>query len=165
MEQRPKLKPELTSTDILLEIAGWLALAALWIIVLFYYKELPDKIPTHFNAAGKADDTGSKSTFFILPSLTTFTFLLMTVLNRFPHVFNYPVSITPENAIRQYTLATRLIRIMKLTITLIFTLISILIVTSALNDAGISGIWILPLILAFTFIPLIFYIIKSRRVK
>ena len=165
MEQRPKLKPELTSADILLEIAGWLALAALWIIVLFYFKELPDNIPTHFNAAGKADDTGSKGTFFILPSLTTFTFLLMTVLNRFPHVFNYPVSITAATAMRQYTLATRLIRVMKLSINIIFLLVSISIVNSALNDEAGTGIWFLPLILAFTIIPLIFYIIKSRKEK
>jgi hypothetical protein len=47
----------------------------------------------------------------------------MTVLNRFPHIFNYTTTITEENALREYTRATRLVRYLKLTMVLILGIV------------------------------------------
>jgi uncharacterized membrane protein len=165
MEPRPKLKPEPTNADRLLEAAGWLALAMIWLITIFNYKNLPDTIPTHFNIAGEADNYGNRSAIFFLPVLGTVLFIGMTILNRFPHVFNFPVKITPDNALRQYSMATRLIRVLKLSILVLFILIIYLTTSAALNKLEKLSIWFLPLTLAIIFIPLVLYIIKSFKEK
>jgi len=45
------------------------------------YPTLPDKIPTHFNSQGVPDDWGSKNWVFLYAGLSTFTYLLLTLLN------------------------------------------------------------------------------------
>jgi uncharacterized membrane protein len=165
METRPKIKPEPTTSDNLIEAAGWLALAMIWLITIFNYKNLPGTIPTHFNIAGEADNYGNRSTIFFMPVLGTILFIGMTILNRFPHIFNYPVKITPENGLKQYAMATRLIRVLKLSILVLFILIIYLTTSAALNKQEKLSIWFLPLTLAIIFMPLVYYIIKSFKNK
>lgn len=163
MESRPKIKADLTTLDRLIEVAGWLALSLIWIITLFYYRNLPETIPTHFNAAGVADDFGPKITLFLLPSIGTILFIGMTILNRYPHVFNYPVKITPENALKQYTMATRLVRVLKLAVLVIFTTITWMTSFSAINQTGELGIWFLPGMMVIIFVPLGYYLVHAFR--
>jgi uncharacterized membrane protein len=163
METRSNIKPEPSTADKLIEIAGWFLLLMIWLITIFAYKNLPGTIPTHFNIAGEADNYGASSTIFFMPVLGTVLFIGMTILNRFPHVFNYPVKITPDNALRQYTMATRLIRVLKFSILVLFILIISITASAALNNHPKLLIWFLPLTLAIVFIPLIFYIIKSFK--
>jgi uncharacterized membrane protein len=165
METRPKIKSEQTTADRIIEIAGWLSLALIWFITLFFYKKLPATVPTHFNAAGTADGFGPKATFFLLPALGTLLFIGLTIMNNFPHVFNYPVKITAENAQKQYTMATRLIRVLKLSILLIFTILAWSTSNAALNKTNNVGFWFLPVILLIVFVPLGIYIAKSFRNK
>jgi uncharacterized membrane protein len=165
METRPKIKPEQTTADRLIEVAGWLALALLWTITLFYFRKLPGTVPTHFNAAGNADGFGTRSTVFLLPSLGTLLFIGLSVLKNFPYVFNYPVKITPENALKQYTMAVRLIRVLKFCIILIFTMLTWMSCTAAINRTNSLGAWFLPVTLMIMFVPLGIYIAKSFRNK
>lgn len=46
----------------------------------------------------------------MLPVTSAILFPGMSLVNRAPHIFNYPVRITSENALIQYTNAPRLIR-------------------------------------------------------
>jgi hypothetical protein len=165
MEERPRLKVKLSSRDKLFEAAGWLILAALWVLVGMHYSGLPDVIPVHFDLSGHADGFGSKVMLLSLPAVATLLFLGMTVLNRFPHVFNYPVPITETNARAQYTLATRMIRYYKCSIVFIFGLIAFKTIQLAHGHADRLGIWVLPLILALVFIPLIYFIAKASRTE
>ena len=107
---RPKIRIELTTADKAVEILGWFSLLAIWIFTIASYSNLPDTIPIHYNGAGKADGFGSKINMLMLPFIATILFVGMTVANKFPHVFNYPTKITEENALRQYTNATRMMR-------------------------------------------------------
>jgi len=165
METRPKIKPELTSADRLLEIAGWLALAFIWVITLFHYRNLPEIIPSHFNAAGQADGFGPKASIFILPVLGTILFIGLTILNQFPQVFNYPVKITPENAAKQYAMAARMLRFLKLSILVIFSIVVWLSSYAAIHQTNSIGIWLLPAMMIIIFVPLGYYIFKSFRNK
>jgi uncharacterized membrane protein len=165
METRPKINLNLTSTDRIIEIAGWLALAFIWIITLFHYRNLPDTIPSHFNVAGQADGFGPKTSIFILPVLGTILFIGLTILNRFPQVFNYPVKLTPENVANQYMMATRLIRYLKLAILAIFAIILWLSSYAAIHQTNSIGIWLLPTMMIMIFVPIGYYIYKSFRNK
>lgn len=165
METRPKINLELTSTDRIIEIAGWLAMAFIWIITLFHFRNLPEIIPSHFNAAGEADGFGPRASIFILPVTGSLVFIGLTILNRFPHVFNYPVKITPENAAKQYTMATRMIRFLKLSILVIFSIVVYMSSYAAIHQTNSIGIWILPSMMIIIFVPLGYYIFKSFRNK
>ena len=163
MQTRPKFKPQLTQNDWILEIAGWLTLLALWIVTLWYYTELPVLIPIHFDLAGNINDEGSKITIFILPLFGSIIFTGMTLLNRYPHLFNYPVKVTVENAERLYTTASRLIRYLKFATVFIFTIISFLTVQNSMGRLEGLSVWIIPLMVVMIFVPLIIAIIKMFR--
>ena len=120
MLSRPKLKVPLSKSEIIVEGLGWILLFSMWCYILFVYNRLPDIIPTHFSFSGKADAYGSKSSIFTLPILGLIIFVLLTILNRFPHIFNYTVIITEDNALQQYKMGTRVLRYLKLIIAIIF---------------------------------------------
>ena len=164
-EERPKLKIQLTPTDQALELLGWGVLLALWIWTGTSYSSLPDSIPTHFNAAGEADDFGRKSSIFGLPVIASLLFMGITVLNRYPNIFNYPTAITQDNALRLYTLATRILRYLKLVLVVIFGGITFKTIQTASGESSGLGGWFLPLTAGLIFIPLIYFVIKSIKEK
>jgi uncharacterized membrane protein len=118
MNKRPRIKLQLNQTDKVLEIIGWISVFGIWALPLINYFDLPEIIPIHFNGAGKADRFGNKTHIFVLPIISTLLFIGLTILNKRPHVFNYPGQITKENAVHQYTYATRMMRVLKLVIVL-----------------------------------------------
>ena len=159
--ERPKIKLIPTSVDKLVDLLGWIILLALWALTITHYSTLPDTIPTHFNAAGEADGFGSKASIIGLPFIATLLFIGLTVLNRYPHIFNYPSPVTQDNALRLYTLATRMLRYLKLILVVVFGGIGFMTVQHATGKAAGLGVWFLPLTLVLTFIPLIYFVVKS----
>lgn len=163
MISRPKLKIHMTFMDKIIECLAWLSLIILWSIVLWNYSELPEIIPSHFNALGKVDDYSRKESIFVLPIIGTLLFLGLTISNKYPHIFNYPKNITLENAAIQYTNATRMLRFSKFIILLIFLFIIAKSLQIASGKSVNLGVWFLPLVLALLIIPSVFFLIKSLR--
>lgn len=163
MEERPQVKLELTTTDKIFEILGWISLVAVWVFTIKNYNNLPDIIPIHFNGAGQADGFGGKATILTLPIVSTILFIGMTVLNKFPHLFNHPTNITRENELRLYTNATRLIRYLKLILVIIFGFIVFKTIQNVNGEADGLGIWFTPIALGMIFIPVIYFVVKSFR--
>jgi uncharacterized membrane protein len=160
-EERPKLKIQLSPTDKVFELLGWGVLLALWIWTGTSYSSLPDSIPTHFNAAGEADGFGRKASIVGLPVIATLLYIGLTFLNRVPHIFNFPTPVTQDNALRQYTNATRMIRYLKLILVLVFAGISFQTIQQANGTGEGLGLWFLPLTLVLVFMPLLYFVIKS----
>ena len=165
MTERPKLTLPLSPTDKIIEIAGWVCLALLWITTLVCYANLPEIIPTHFNLAGKADDHGHKMVIYFLPVIGTLMFIGMTVLNRYPHRFNYPATITADNAARQYQNGKRMVRVLKLGIAIVFSMLVFMIYRSATGPSGNLQYWFLPVMLAVILIPLAYFTIRAVKLK
>jgi uncharacterized membrane protein len=163
MDEKPKLKLELTTFDKTLETLGWTSILVIWVLVIINYTNLPDTIPTHYNGAGQADRFGRKGNILTLPLIATVLFIGLTILNKFPHVFNYPTNLTADNALKQYTNATRLIRYLKLIIVIIFGLIAFKTIQNTNRQADGLGIWFLPMALGLIFIPFTYVIIKSFK--
>lgn len=63
---RPRIKLQLMPADIVLEVLGWLALAALWGYLAYSYPGLPEIIPTHFGAGGVPDGYAGKGSVLYL---------------------------------------------------------------------------------------------------
>jgi uncharacterized membrane protein len=162
-EERPKLKIQLTPTDQIFELLGWGVLLALWVWIGTSYSSLPDTIPTHFNAAGEADGFGTKASIIGLPLIATLLYIGLTLLNRFPHIFNFPTPITPDNALSQYTNATRMIRYLKLILVLVFAGISFQTIQQAKGTGEGLGVWFLPLTLVLVFLPLVYFVVNSLK--
>ena len=160
-EERPKLKIQLSPTDKVLELLGWGVLLALWAWTGTSFSNLPDSIPTHFNAAGEADGFGRKASIIGLPVIATLLFIGLTILNRYPHSFNYPTAITQDNALRLYTLATRMLRYLKLVLVLVFGGIELMTIQHAIGKGAGLGVWFLPLTLVLVFLPVIYFVVKS----
>ena len=165
MEERPKIKLELTTPDKIFEIVGWVLIALVWVLTISNYSTLPETIPIHYNGVGQVDGFGGKAAILTLPIIATFLFIVLTVLNKYPHVFNYLTIITQENAFRQYTNSTRLLRFLKFSIVFIFGLIEFKTIQNANAEADGLGIWFLPLTLGSIFIPLIYFMSKSFKTK
>jgi uncharacterized membrane protein len=163
--ERPKITLIPSTADKLVELLGWLILLTLWGWTITHYSSLPGTIPTHFNAAGEADGFGSKASIIGLPLIATLLFIGLTVLNRYPHSFNYPTAITQDNALRLYTLATRMLRYLKLVLVLVFGGIEFMMVQNATGKVAGLGVWFLPLTLVLIFIPLIYFVINSIKEK
>ena len=73
-------------------------LVLIWLIGLYAYTTLPDRIPTHFGLSGKPDAFGNRLTFLLLPiafSLAPLIILLIiklrfTLINKFPYLVSLP---------------------------------------------------------------------------
>lgn len=165
MENRPVIQLQPTKFDKAIEIACVLLLIAFWLLTLFSYYSLPETIPIHYNGLGEVDGYGPKNSIFALPIIGTFLFFMLTVLNKHPELFNYTATITPENAAKQYANAITMIRVMKLTVILVFFIIDYWTIKIALHKSLGLGVWLLPLILGLIFLPLVFFIIRSFRIK
>jgi uncharacterized membrane protein len=163
LEPRPKLILKLTAADKALEMLGWISLLAMWVLIFISYTNLPDTIPVHYNITGQADGFGRKGNIISLPIIATVLFVGLTILNKYPHIFNYPASINADNAHRHYTNATRMIRFLKLVVVVIFGLIALQTIRSANGQANELGKWFLPLSFGLIFIPIVYFLVKSFK--
>lgn len=161
--ERPRLKLKLSPIDYFVEIVSFSELICLIILPIYYFNHLPDLLPKHFNAAGNPDSFGARNTIWVLPAIGLVMYIGLSLLNRFPHLFNYPVNITEENAQNLYTIGTRTVRILKLIIILIFFYITYTTIKIGLKEAsGLSVYFLLiSLILILTLIVLMIYKMKK----
>ena len=165
MEERPKLTIKRTPVDQAVEIGSLFLIFAIWIFVYSHYDNLPKTIHTHFNGAGVADGFGDKWMIFTLPCIATVLYIALTILNRFPHLFNYSTVLTAENAMDQYTNATRLMRYLKLIVIVIFGLIAFQTIRHANGQTEGLGAWFQPLTMGLIFIPILYFGAKSLKLK
>lgn len=161
----PKIKIELTTADKITEVAGYIALGLLWAIAIYIYNNTPDVVPVHFNLKGEADGYGDRKTVFFPAILCTFFMLIFTELNKRPEMMNLPVEITPQNAKRQYTLATRMMRWLKIILIVIFILIELYSYKSITADVSQYMAWLLALVGFLIVVPFGFYTLMGKRVK
>ncbi len=164
MNDRPKLKIPLETHDLILEITNITLLVGIWLYVISNYSNLPETIPTHFNAKGEPDDTGSKILLWILPIISLVTFGLIYFISKKPHIHNYMVNINEENAFKNYKLSSRFLRYTNLFCLFLFSAIVYQTVELAKgHNPNILGTPFLIFTLVFPFIgiAIIFYYQKK----
>ena len=103
------------------------------ILVVFYiaycaliYPDLPEQIPSHFNFAGEIDAYSSKGSFILLAAISVGLYLLVSVSQRFPSIWNVPKkkNASEEDIARNYSYSLSLLLWTKLEMLLIFWFIS-----------------------------------------
>ncbi|MFM2212990.1 MAG: hypothetical protein RL427_253 [Bacteroidota bacterium] len=161
--ERPHLQLAVSQSDKVTEVLVVLVLVVFWIYTLLSYKTLPDVIPTHFVADGKADGYGLKWTILTLPLVGLLFYIGLSVLGRYPHKFNYPVDVTKANAEQLYRSAVQMLRVMKLVLIIVFFVMTYQTVESALGITSFvtkNGLFI---DFALMFIPLFYFLIKMSK--
>jgi uncharacterized membrane protein len=161
--ERPILKLTLTKTDKCIEFIGLLLVLGFWLYTVFHYKSLPEIIPTHFSGGGKVDGYGSKLTIISLPIVGSLLYLSLTILSKYPHKFNYTVAISEANAMKQYSIITRMLRVMKVMLVIVFFLIDYQTTQIALGMPNNFGKWFLLLDFTLIFAPIFYFLIQSSK--
>ncbi len=163
--KQPKIKIPLESIDVGL---NWLALFILLLmfgIAAYYFNQLPDTIPIHFNGKGEADGYGSKNTIWFLPILSVIMFLGLWKASKIPHLYNYPGKITEENAENKYRIASRMMRGLNVIIMVIFCYIVWTSIRVALGTQGGLGSFFLICILVGLSVFIFYFIIRLSKNK
>ena len=165
IKKRPKSKAFFTLFDLIIEIAGLVAILFLWIVLIVTYSGLPDLIPVNYDFSGQAYKFGNKSSLLELAVVATVLFVGITILSRFPRIFNYMVTITEVNAFFQYGNMARMVRCLNLSIVLVFVCV---ILYTVFYTGENNGIWFTFLLLAMSLIPLIlviYFLVKSFKYR
>lgn len=160
---RPKLQVPPSTVDLAVELTSVVGLIIQALIVAHFWPVLPHSVVTHFGANGEPNEWAPKYTVLIFPGLSILTWVGFTILNRFPHTFNYPVQLTPENAERQYGIAISFIRWLKMEMVWLLLFINYQLIMVSLGRArGIDYSLIFVLFLTAT---VIIFLVRAYRAK
>jgi len=163
MNQRPVLKITPTPIDRCLDGMNILILLAFVGVTAFYYNQLPETIPTHFNAAGEPDAYGDKAALFLLVGIGVFVFALLRYFQNKPHLYNYPTEITEENAAVYYTKAMRMMRVLNLTTLIILFYLQFQTIQTAVGNAEGLGTYFIVIVILAGFLPLLFLLPSKKK--
>ena len=157
-EKLPDIVIEPTQQDKIIEGLALVFLAALFVLPLLYYNQLPERMPIHFNAAGEPDGYSDKNSIWLLPAVGLFTFLLFTFVNKMkPSNFNYPTKITPENAESKYRNTLLMLRWMKLAIMILFVYLVWMSIQVGLGEAEGLHPWFIWVFFAGVLVPVVYF--------
>jgi hypothetical protein len=149
-----------------LELIGILALVVLfWMAwsALYGVNPLPDRVATHFDAAGNANGWGSPKGLLLFPLMAAVLYLLMSLVTRFPTSFHYPVRVTPRTVILLQEVTLDMIAWLKTELACLFAVLEWAFVRSARTDDGHLFPLILPFFIATIFITIGWHWIAMLR--
>lgn len=150
-QPKPDLRPVFhlsrSPLEVGLEVVALVGVLACCWIAVQSWNSLPETIPLHFGLSGKPDGWGNKITIWLLPVLAVGLEILLTVVGRYPHTWNYPVPITEENARAQYVIGRSLLTWMKAELSVHLTLLLWLQVQVAVGKAQLFSIgWVFGMV-------------------
>lgn len=162
---RPVLDLPRSSFEKTLDIFGALGLLFMIVMLAYYWSSLPERIPSHFGISGQPDAWNGKGLLLVLPSISAGLYIGLTILSRYPHIYNYAWPITPENAATQYRLARQMIIVFKTEIVWLFAYVIWQTIQTALGRAQGLGEAFLPIFLSTIFGTLILYLYKAYQAR
>lgn len=160
---RPRIKIELEPFDRFIEAVGFFALLLLIGIPIYYYNDLPEIIPRHFDADGTPDGYSGKNIIWLLPAIGTVISLSMYWLSKRPHIYNYTQKITEENAYHQYRNAARMIRVMSTLIVSVFAYLCSTTIMTALGEQEGIGPLFTPIFLLLIFGSIGYFLYQATK--
>jgi hypothetical protein len=114
---------------------------------------------------GEVDRWGSKTELFILPVLGIFIAGFMLLFEKFPETHNYPERLNEENAREFYLASRKTMNQLKNICLMIFAFISFESISIALGWENHLGKWLILIIIVSTAIPIVYGIIKQKKIK
>lgn len=136
-----------------------IVIAAMVVLLILNWNSLPDKVPTHFTFDGTPDAFGSRAALLKEPIIAVALFVLISVAQHFPKIWNFPVQLTAENMEREYLVASFMLNAVKVLITFLFLM--------SLLSALISGFptWLMMVGIVITLVIPIVGIVLMFKVR
>lgn len=111
--------------DIILNILCLILLIGTTDFLVIYWNNIPSEIPIHYDFAGHVNRMGSKKSYIILQAIIWILYVLMTVIEKFPKIWNTGIEVTDENREQVYATLLHLLSSLKFIIVCIFTYLTI----------------------------------------
>ena len=141
--EKNNIKVYRTTEGTIFEVAFLILAIIVWGLIIWFIKQAPDIVPTHFDASGNPNAWGSPTGIIFPCSIMTISGAAMLILCYFPKTFNLSGKhATPRN----YALTIRMLRIMSL-LMLLMTLASAWTVLRLTNHSPIPIIVIVGIII------------------
>ena len=158
---RPKIKIEKTTIDKSIEVFTFLLKIGSAILIGYFYNQLPEKIPIHFNWPSKDENGfGTKNLLWTSPIICGIITIAVFKLNQYPWIFNYPTEINDKNARYNYKQATLMLRIVGLLIALLCFTVTVLSLLDGLEVENNLNNYLTPLFPILLIATPIFFAIR-----
>lgn len=164
-DPKTEVRVPLSALDWLTEAIALASLVGLGAMLLAYYPGLPETVPSHFGADGQPDRWSGRAILLLPAGVAFAVYLLLTVLSRFPQIYNYPFPIEPGTEQAHFAAARLLVIRLKTGIVLVFGYITWATIQTAHGGADGLGWWFLPVFLVLIFGAVAVYFITARRIR
>ncbi len=150
---------------LLVEVISLVAMGATVALPTWHYASLPEQVPMHFDATGQPDNYGPRAMIWLLPAVAAMLWTGLSVLSLFPHVYNYPYTLTDENRARQHRNARQMVITLKMLVTLLFASIVWQVIETALGRPNAIANWVFVGVLVSVFLVVGFFIWRGARLQ
>lgn len=152
-----------TIGEVIVEILMLLVVVGSIVYFFFSYSKLPETVPNHIDLKGQIDGYGKKTSNLILPILQLVFYIGLSVLQKFPNIYNYPIEVTEKNMDSLYALGVKAVSRMKFFVVLIFAnmMFSVTELAFGRNYDAIPAISML--LVVSMMIMLVYYIVKMSK--
>ncbi len=148
-----------------LAIFNVLGVISLIAIPVYFYADLPDQVPIHFNFKGEPDNWSGKKMVFFMPLIGTFLCGLLYYLKDKPDLYNYPVPVTEENKAQLFEIGKQMILVLNVLIVLLFNYINFVSIKTGLSDQAGLHPYFGFIFLGFFLVFMGYYIWRFKQVK
>jgi uncharacterized membrane protein len=158
------MNPPRSRLDWFLETVSAGALIAAIADVAMHWSALPERIPVHFDASGQPNGWGGKDMLLFLLAATVVMAIMLTLAESYQRLINIPINVdrnSPE--VRQ--LLRSMVIVLKAVIMITFLWIVDLTMRTAAGGANGLGLAFLPVFSAGTFAPIVYYLVKLKRLR
>lgn len=153
------MKIEYKKRDTVINIISVAILIVATLVLLIFWKDIPETIVTHYGFKGQADSYGSKNSLFFLPIVSWSIWLLLTVAGKYPKFWNVPHPKSEKAEKLVYRTMFDMLNCLKVTI-VSFT--SVLTLFSALSKDKLPS-WLIWLFLILLFAEMFLFIQKAYK--
>ena len=154
------IKIERNALDILETIVSLLCLIGVVVYLILSWNTIPDKIAAHYNAAGEVNRWGNKSELIVLPIISWLMFGLITLIERFPSIWNTGVRITDDNRTEVYRLLKNLIAVVKMFVLLMFGSLTVI------SSLSLSlPVWYILAFIGLLFGAIAYFAVRLTRLR
>ena len=124
MEEKIEIRKN--ALDVIETIVSLLCIVGIVVYLLLAWGSIPDRIPGHYNALGEVDRWSGKSSLIVLPIISWLIFGFITLVERYPQIWNTGIPVTEQNRERVYRMLKNLIALVKTFVLLMFASLTVL---------------------------------------
>ena len=111
--------------DIIINFLSLLCLVGTVVFLIISWETIPAEIPGHYNATGEVDKVTDKSFLIVLLIVGWIIFIGLSVVEKFPQIWNTGVQVTEQNKEKIYRILKNMIGTIKLLVALMFSYLTL----------------------------------------